>query len=330
MIDISLAKGLSAYYAVALGELYERFEKSVGDDFKIFRTSNRKKWYESINKVVSLNGNYVLGSYVRQSKANPLWFFLHCQPNGLMLNDFDEKCFGLIFRECNAEGEGVQQERHLSQISHHALQRYIQRHPANWLIHGKLDISLFRRALVDISNWSIIYELLAVESREFKHCLLQPIIPTTDGLFLCKLDTKRSIILSVRTFVSNAQLRPEQLEMKRILLGVYDRYCELPFFTLLSSDSALRQTDLIFLRMFFADLICAMPDFEKILVSNREGIQENSRAILRGAIAQFLLPLPKEAANVIGPLIQKGQGLLAAYKKLHEHYKKSDPFSYMV
>lgn len=234
-ITESLAKGLASRFLSEAESHVRQIDRNI--DSLNFSSTTKKGWLIKHRKLADFVSNASFKPYFLGTKSKPALAFVGLAPDQHSFKDWEERCLTgrvLIFQYgTNAcpEPEPVP-----FVISHHALARLFMRCEFLKGIADSWDYKKILSLLSPLLAWSAFWDACVTGAqKEYWKLLndapdaylLHPIIPSEYGLFFCET-SRQDPRLNLRTFVGNAQLRPKQRELQRILLKAYKGFETLP------------------------------------------------------------------------------------------------------
>lgn len=225
-IDESLARGLASRFLNECDESVNRFMDTLVRTNR--QTSTKKGWLGIMEKIERELGSAAFSTHRVGTNSKPALGFIGIGPEKQKFNTWEEKCLTgwcLIDQyETNTFGP----DPIPFVISHHALARIFQRAT---VLRDSVEDWKFSRVLKLLSPlpfWAAFWSSCvsgergktAAESQQKEwRFRFRPVIPSEHGLFLCECSSDDPRI-ELRTFVNNAQLRGEQIRLKKILAAV--------------------------------------------------------------------------------------------------------------
>lgn len=184
--------------------------------------SELKKWVEFSKQLPIELGDAVINFYNGGTEYKPYLALslLDFDPNRIF-NEWEEKslcCFDDLF---NYDTAFYGRYRAIAYISEHTIKRIFQR---------SFDLSAFQDKKITIFSilnefkyvplWSNYWPQFFYHLNQSHYSIstLKPVIPAPSGLFLCEYSTKNKFHLDIRTFVSLDQLKPDQTELRSVML----------------------------------------------------------------------------------------------------------------
>jgi hypothetical protein len=280
-IDESLAKGLASRFLEECSMQLKLFERAW--QARDLSSSTRKGWLKKRREIERLVQNVSFTSHWMGSKSKPALGFIGIVPESHDYKNWSEKCLtGLAVLEQYDGSLALELKPIPFVISHHALARLFQRCDALRTCVNTWSYELVLDLLKPLPLWSAFWgscidgargENLEKINEGKTPFRFKPIIPSKHGLFFCESSMEDGRV-SLRTFVSNNQLRDDQVFIRNFLLEVVKGFDTLPIaFHPWTYIEGLYRTDVLVMLMRERLLT------KKILI--REFIGEN---VNRGAI----------------------------------------------
>jgi|GEM_PF-3222094 len=233
-IDESLAKGLASRFLTECDESVNQFMDRLARTNR--QTSTKKGWLSKSTQVEKELRSAAFSTHWVGSNSKPALGFIGIGPEKQKFNTWEEKCLTgwcLIDQyETNTFGP----DPIPFVISHHALARIFQRAT---VLRDSVEDWKFSRVLKLLSPlpfWAAFWSSCVFGERGKRAAKSQqngwkfrfrPVIPSEYGLFLCECSSDDPRI-ELRTFVNNAQLRDEQVRLKKILDAVARDFEDFP------------------------------------------------------------------------------------------------------
>jgi len=236
----SLAKGLKSRFFTEMAEACDKVQSSF--KLKNAHKKNREGFFKTVNEVKKTFDEFILLFYQGGSKNKPYVIFdLLTVLAGREYNTWNEKCLTGVTFLVNFEPRLIDDVNAAYNISEHAIARlYLRTEPK--FKGDVIDCRYIRNEMKSLPFWANYWALTLYSSEKIGfqgNCF--PVIPALNGLFMCEYSIQTKCI-EIRTFVDDALLNFEQLEVKKLLIEVSNDVIESPlsFFCLLATSSLER------------------------------------------------------------------------------------------
>ena len=244
IVTESLATGLKNRFFTEMAEVYPKVQSNF--KLKNKHRKNRQGFLKTTIEVKNAFSESILLFYEGGSKNRPyITFDLLTVLEGREYNTWNEKCLTGINFLVNYEPRLVDDAYGAYNISEHAISRLFLRTEPKFK-GSVIDCRYIRDEMRSLPFWANYWTLTLYSNEGFNFqgsCF--PVIPAISGLFMCEY-SKYSKFIEIRTFVDDAHLNFDQLEVKKLLIEVSNDVLESPLsFFLLVMSSHLERLDLL-------------------------------------------------------------------------------------
>jgi hypothetical protein len=213
-VDESLARGLTSRL---FAEVMQRTgELTSNPDFLPFqREEEPRRWRRAAERFVARNGELILADFISASKRDPtLVISILVGDEEARFHAGGGKCFQAAVTQFSYRQRFASPVfDHCLEIGAHTVQRLLQRADIGF-VSERFDRASLLEEIRPLTYWagflSALFNLIHLPDG----VLLFPVIPSDRGLYLCNSVSKRVSGVSVRTFVGNHKLRPEQTALR--------------------------------------------------------------------------------------------------------------------
>jgi hypothetical protein len=230
-IDESLAKGFASRF---MNETDDRLEEMFSRLEAVSGYTTKKGWRIHARKIESLVQRSSYGTYWLGTSSDPAFVVLGMDGGRARFKEWEERSLTATVLALTWKRGVIGPFEIPLSISHHCLSRIIQRTRRLQSLKQSWNFDIIKQSFRPILGWaafwkSVIFlptfgtQILAgtkAENCRIPDYTVKPVIPSSDGLFLCETSSSE-LAINVRTFVAAEQLDEAQSALREFLIQCY-------------------------------------------------------------------------------------------------------------